>query len=218
MKKTISVLLLCLCSTITFAQSGTIINFVVSPASPTTADYVKVYANLEFSSGGCAVSNQNHSTVGNITDASSLHCLGMLAFICSATDTFNLGYLAAGPNAFRFALNVGNAPEPCTPGIVPSDTGSVYFNVANATGINYWDIENAITIFPNPVADELKIESAKYKLVSIKVFDLLGKELIACSPGNNQSAVNVYQLPAGIYFVRIEDDKKNVVNRKVIKE
>lgn len=75
-----------------FSQ-GQILNITVDPANPTTADYVKVYVELAFNSGGCDLDFSGHSTNGNTTTASAMHCVGMLTVICNITDTFNLGYL-----------------------------------------------------------------------------------------------------------------------------
>jgi hypothetical protein len=217
MKNTVTILFFTVCSIAVFAQSGSIISLAVSPASPTTSDFVKVYANLEFSSGSCMVSNQGLSTVGHSTNANAIHCLGMLAFICSATDTFNLGYLPSGGNAFHLTLNVGSLPSPCTPGIVPADTGSVYFNVTNTTGVNEFSLDNSIVIYPNPVTDEFKVESVKYKIQSIKIKDILGQTIQQLTTNGQQPTIDMSGVAKGIYFAEVATDE-GIMRKKFIKE
>src|SRR6185436_19846789 len=150
MKNTISLLFGILFAETLFGQ-GSIQGYTIQPPFPSTNDFVIVYVNVMFTSGGCDVYSQGHFTSSNVTDAYGHHCLGDLTVICNATDTFNLGPLPAGNHVFNFTLTSGFGGPPCTPGIVPDDVGSTNFTVSAVTGIsNPAAPVPGIVIYPNP--------------------------------------------------------------------
>ncbi|TXK73050.1 T9SS type A sorting domain-containing protein [Mesonia sp. K4-1] len=57
-----------------------------------------------------------------------------------------------------------------------------------------------VQLFPNPTAQQFQFKT-KEKVKGIKVYSLSGKEVLKFQ---NQNAYDVSQLPAGIYFVKIE--------------
>jgi len=77
---------------------------------------------------------------------------------------------------------------------------------------------NAISIFPNPVTDQLTIDGAQLKIESIDVSDLFGKKIAHhLLSGKNKTVLDMYALLPGIYFVTIQDEKNNLVTRKIVK-
>jgi hypothetical protein len=119
------------------AQYGTINSMVIVPANPTTADNVKLIANSTVGYSPCYLLNFNFNVLspGNyLVDA--YYCMGLLAALCSSTDTFTLGLLPAGTNniymLLRSAQNAG--PDPCTV-FSPLDTDTVQVFVSISTGI-----------------------------------------------------------------------------------
>ena len=75
------------------------------------------------------------------------------------------------------------------------------------TGINNI-LESSINIYPNPVKDELKIES-DLEIKKVEILDYSGKVI--------KNSINVSALPQGVYFVKIETDK-GIVTKRIIKE
>ena len=75
------------------------------------------------------------------------------------------------------------------------------------------DIKEALSksmkIYPNPVKDELLIESGELTVKKIKIIDVTGKIV--------ENSTNVSALPQGIYFVKIETDK-GIITQKIVKE
>ena len=71
------------------------------------------------------------------------------------------------------------------------------------------ELQESINIYPNPVSDNLFIESKKnYKRINILLFDLYGRRLINKSFSNNSLIqLDMTKLQSGIYFVylNIED-------------
>ena len=155
MKKILLLLLIinCQLSINNCSAQSTILSFSTLPASPTTNDVVKVVASLSFTSGGCELSEQGHTTNASRTDAYALHCLGMLTVICPNTDTFLLGTLPAGDHTFVLSLSSGGGSPPCSPGIVIDDTDSITFTVDPGVGINVPDARAVeFMLYPNPAS------------------------------------------------------------------
>jgi hypothetical protein len=204
------------------AQS-TILNFTIVPSSPTTADYVKVITGLQFNSGGCLVFQQGHSTVGLITDAIAIHCLGMLPYICNTTDTFNLGYLQSGDNLFRLSLSSGFFGPPCTPGIVPDDIDSISFNVSPVAGIHSPDpVSNEVNIYPNPICQSATIfitADLQFKNTEFKMMNVLG-ETVKTIENISANEINLDRgnLSKGIYFYQLTDNGIVMTTGKIIIE
>jgi Secretion system C-terminal sorting domain len=71
-------------------------------------------------------------------------------------------------------------------------------------------------LYPNPVKDELNIEGLNLGETTISILDVQGRELKTITNGKSNS-INVKQLSAGVYYLKIESDKKITV-LKFVKE
>jgi hypothetical protein len=69
-----------------------------------------------------------------------------------------------------------------------------------------------VGLYPNPVNDILNIDT-KEEVLSVEVFALQGQKVMS----SKQNKINVAELPAGIYLVRIEDVNNNIATKKIIK-
>lgn len=102
---------------------------VVSPANPGINDTVKIYTYLRFNYGSCAGS-ANFTVSGNTISASSVHCIGMLAYICHDVDTIILNPPhTSGNYTYIYTLSSGAGPAPCTPGIILDDYDTLNFSI-----------------------------------------------------------------------------------------
>jgi hypothetical protein len=205
-----------------FAQ-GSIQGYTIEPPSPGTSDYVRVYVDVMFTSGGCAVYTQGQVTTSNVTDAFALHCLGQLAVICNATDTFNLGYLEAGNHVFNFTLSSGIGGPPCTPGIVADDAGSTNFTVSIGTGIINDEAEvQDIAIYPNPFNTVAKIkidDELRFNKAEMKIIDFLGRTVkIIDAIQTYEFTLDRVDLVNGIYFYQLTEKEKTLAAGKFIIE
>lgn len=100
------------------------------------------------------------------------------------------------------------------------DTGlhDVTFFKNSVVGIIETDVSDALSVYPNPVQNELHftlagMESTKY---DIAVFDLHGREVLRAN--GNLSKMNVSMLTSGLYHLRIADDRGHVASKRFIKE
>lgn len=184
------------------SQAQFIQQLTVVPANPTTTDHIQVIVDAGFPSGSC----DEHTQMGGFVnasryDASTLHCLGMLSFICYDADTFDLGVLTAGNYTFFVTVDAGGYPAPCTPGIVPGPMDSISFIVSTATGLPQLGPER-FEVYPNPVSDKLSIKSYQYFESGLFiVYDATGRTLFT-SAIEKDGTVDVGALSAGTYFIQ----------------
>ncbi|HEY0030512.1 MAG TPA: T9SS type A sorting domain-containing protein [Bacteroidia bacterium] len=205
-----------------FAQ-GQIMSFTIDPAAPSPTDPVKVYVNLQFSSGGCAVDNQAHNVTGSAITASALHCLGALAVICNTVDTFNLGPLAPGTYTFDFTLSSGFGGSPCSPGIVADDNDMVVFTVLASVGVS--DIELSkqnLFIYPNPMTATATVKIAsglKLQNAELKIMDVTGRIVKTISSiQSNELTFDRGELSDGIYIYQLTENAKPIGYGKLVIE
>jgi hypothetical protein len=85
------------------------------------------------------------------------------------------------------------------------------------TGVK--EITNSIdfTIYPNPFTSTTTITfSEEQRNTSLKVMDVTGRLVNSEQLTGNSVKLDMSSYAKGIYFVRIEDEKKNVVMRKIV--
>ncbi len=86
-------------------------------------------------------------------------------------------------------------------------------------GIQNQLLNTDISIFPNPMVNETTISfSESQHNTTIKIIDVLGKEIKSETFSGKEFILEKETLGAGIYFVSISDENKNVVNRKIVVE
>ena len=74
-----------------------------------------------------------------------------------------------------------------------------------------------VRVYPNPTSGVLRVESGEWRVESVEVFDVFGKNVSRLTSHiSHPISIDISFLPAGVYFVRITTDG-GVVTRKVIK-
>lgn len=86
---------------------GSILSTNVSPEIISTNDTITIEIFCEFPSGSCQVDELIIEQYGNTFEASALHCLGMLYYICGALDVIEIAPQAPGDYQFDFLLFSG---------------------------------------------------------------------------------------------------------------
>ena len=115
-------------------------------------------------------------------------------------------------NTFNFTVQAENI------GGAVSQLLSIVIEEEDTVGIKTPKFE-AFKIYPNPTTSELRVESGELKVNSVEVFDIYGKKLSQLSTFNSQlsTQINVSQLPAGVYIIKIQSDK-GVYKQQFIKK
>lgn len=87
------------------------------------------------------------------------------------------------------------------------------------TGINEKEISGAINFYPNPVSNLLTVSLEKnFENISYEITDVIGKNIIKNNLAlkDNKLVVDISRFPAGIYFLKINDEKRISTSRLVI--
>ena len=82
-------------------------------------------------------------------------------------------------------------------------------------GIEESKANNTISIFPNPVKDNISIETSQSAV--IKITNIQGQLIISVNTTGNNTNIDVSVLPSGLYFIRATTEKEVVV-KEFIKE
>ena len=72
-----------------------------------------------------------------------------------------------------------------------------------------------VSVYPNPTSDILNIKVDNQQIKSIKIFNVLGKQVMYSSIKNN--TIDTSHLPKGIYVLQVKTDV-STFSRKIIKQ
>lgn len=126
----------------------------------------------------------------------------------NSSNIFKLGIGVGNEISFRGAiddLKIYNYA------VTDADVTSLYTNnTLSSSDFSQNNIE--VALYPNPVNEVLNIDT-KDEISSVEVFALQGQKVLS----SKENKINVSQLPAGIYLVRIEDVNNNIATKKIIK-
>lgn len=117
--------------------------------------------------------------------------------------------------------NEYNNPE--STGQPPAAIDNISVQSQGTSGISSVE-ENMLSIFPNPVRDELRIKISETTFdvsqlregKTVRIYNIAGQNVLN-SQLSTLNSINVSHLPAGVYIVRICTDK-GVADKKLIKE
>lgn len=87
------------------------------------------------------------------------------------------------------------------------------------TGLAQYLTENDVTVYPNPVADQLTVtlRTDAFRVSEMAIYDLNGKLVTTQPVEDNQISVNATRLASGNYFLRLSDGKNSVTTKFVKK-
>ena len=63
---------------------------------------------------------------------------------------------------------------------------------------------NTFKCYPNPTPDIWTVITKNENILSIQLFDILGKEVVSLSPNTTEATINGTNLKSGLYFARIQ--------------
>ena len=76
---------------------------------------------------------------------------------------------------------------------------------------------SSFNIFPNPTTGKLTINNEQLTIDNVEIFDIMGrKQKTESRKGEKEIVVNISELPAGVYFVKISTES-GILTKKVIK-
>jgi hypothetical protein len=75
--------------------------------------------------------------------------------------------------------------------------------------------QTAVSLFPNPAANELRIKNAEIRIESVEIYNVLGEKVFSQTTNAREEKINVSSLPPGIYFVKVKSEKEERVAKFV---
>ena len=96
------------------------------------------------------------------------------------------------------------------------DGKDIYY-YSDITGINEIIDNYNVSIYPNPANDYLIINTATNENLKIEIYTIKGQSVMSTEYSNNASEmrVDISQLRAGMYFIRIANDQNNITKKFV---
>ena len=80
------------------------------------------------------------------------------------------------------------------------------------------NLENNVSVYPNPVSNNLQIQFKQLGEYRITITDITGKTIKNVSFQQQHYSLNMEKLPAGIYLIQIQDQNLNTIAKKIIKK
>lgn len=93
---------------------------------------------------------------------------------------------------------------------------NIYFSTENGLGTSDFEITD-FKVFPNPTQDFWTLKAVNQDILSIKLFNILGKNVLSLSPNSEEIKIDGSGLTTGLYFARIKTTK-GISSIKLIKK
>ncbi len=91
------------------------------------------------------------------------------------------------------------------------------FNNTSSTDISESQFTSSLIIYPNPFTSQTTISFAEeQKKSTIKIMDMLGKEIKSVIFSGKQLTIEKGEMKAGMYTIQIIDKNRNILNKKII--
>lgn len=85
------------------------------------------------------------------------------------------------------------------------------------SGISEKNIDSGVSIFPNPFTSQTTVSFTKeIKNATIKMIDILGKEVKSIEFSGTQLIIKKGELNAGVYFIQVVLEKELIAHQKVV--
>ena len=180
--------------------------------------------NMNFGTNGLYYyNNDNSNSRETILQNGNTFLIGKDKKIISVNNNGTLDNNFNNSGSFVFEnLSISDMKKQSSNQFIVGGSGLVRLNISYENSIKPNEISNSLLISPNPVKDELRIESAEtafggnqLRINGVEIADLSGKTIYKFSGTRN--LINVSTLSQGIYVVKIETDK-GIVMKKIVKE
>lgn len=184
------------------------------PTSPTNTNIIKVVSSNQFNSAGCSLTSSSVNSFNFQIYVVAYHYVGIQSSLCYTKDTVTLGNFSLGN--YKLLYTIKHTVDSSYLG-----KDSLYFTITGPNGVKETEALQHLKLYPNPVKDVLTIETESQGIaegLDYKLFNVVGQEvIIAKIKEHNKQAINLKELPAGIYFIRF-NYKGQSLTKKIIKE
>ena len=97
------------------------------------------------------------------------------------------------------------------------DINIANFCVTSTFGLDQIQLENLITLYPNPGKNSLHIKAENVKVENVRLYNVAGQEVLVQEISNNSIEINTTDLPAAFYIVKIKTNQGEL-NQRWIKQ
>ncbi len=186
-------------------------NGFISTPFATTDNMWHMYAAVYDSTISNNISSVKHYVDGNLLSTTCASYSPSQSINTMSTDPIYIGKFSNSlPRYFNGAIDDIHVWErPLTPGEIIT-----IYNLPN-TVVEDQLAGADIVVFPNPAKDQLQIKG--FKDCDIAVFNALGQKIISEMNVATQISVKTTDLPKGIYFVRVSNEKGSIT-KKIVKD
>ncbi|UKN02866.1 T9SS type A sorting domain-containing protein [Paracrocinitomix mangrovi] len=134
-----------------------------------------------------------------------LDCDNNMAFIPGATDQ---DFIPTASGNYAVALSLGGC----------QDTSACFFVEVTSPpdGINEFDLDEFVQIYPNPAKDQLTIQTELTGEFNIRLMNHLGQEVISISSNDQTKVLDVGRLSKGLYLVEISNLEGRTIKKLII--
>lgn len=101
--------------------------------------------------------------------------------------------------------------------IAVGDNGKIYRTESKGVGINETLNSLILNIYPNPTNDFIEISLNNATQFSVKVFDILGQNIIELEPTSSKQRIDLSDFEKGIYFLLVTDQYGQKRISKIVK-
>jgi photosystem II stability/assembly factor-like uncharacterized protein len=93
---------------------------------------------------------------------------------------------------------------------------SMYKSYVGELGVN--DVlENEIAVYPNPAVEMVNVSVKDGASFTVDVYDTNGRKVDAVISNGNNTSFNVANLPSGVYYLKVTQDKKSATKKLIVK-
>ena len=71
------------------------------------------------------------------------------------------------------------------------------------TGIDQYSKLEGVRSFPNPAKDHVILSSDSEQIITVVLFDIQGREVLALQPNNHRVSIDLAALPSGLYVAKV---------------
>ena len=196
-------------------QAQNIQHISTIPVYPGPQDDVSLVIDLSFNSGDCALFLESHTIENDTIEVHVYHCPGPLAFICSVTDTIDLGVFPQGSYPTKVFVHENNyfSPDPCAGGHI-ADSSDYQLVVFPFSGVN--DLANVKSqLFYDHDSRTIVLKNGSEKNNLLQLYDPLGK-LILQQEFNSTNSITVPDVSEGVYIYKLLSGKENSSSGKIL--
>jgi hypothetical protein len=94
--------------------------------------------------------------------------------------------------------------------------GILTITLQSVLSTNNFNDTPKISVFPNPTKNIVNLSNLPNTNNLIKIYDILGKEVLRITTNNRNETIDVSSLKSGIYIIKIESNKQQVASKKLV--